>query len=203
MRLGEEEWKPHLYDPVQAAKEAAGPTRRRSRSVASSSTRPATDDGAILGEAEPDLSDNEYEWWSETIQDRAKGDEDAVKDDTAFFQAGLLDQIEQGDKAREREEEEKAKTAKKKVGRPSKASKAAAAAAARGESSELSDQDDGEEDAPRAGRGRRAAANANNKRKRDSVAKDESEEEKDTKDTVSGPSPAPLFRSDLAALLFE
>lgn len=164
--------------------------RRRSRSVASSSTRPATDDGALLGEAEPDLSDDEYGWWSETLRDRArKEDGDAAQDDEVKFEAGVTKQLEEGDKAREKEEQEqeKAKGAKKKVGRPSKGAKAAAAAAAaaREASSELSDEAEEDEEAPKTGRGRRAAVNASNKRKRDSVAKEESEEEKDTKETVS------------------
>jgi len=159
--------------------------RRRSRSVASTSTHTDTEKGFFLNEDEVEINGPDLKTWHDTIYEGrpTEGvDQDAEEKEWILAQQ----QIDDRDKEAEAEAEAKLEKPKpkKKPGRPSKARKE------KEDSSELSDaagdaqEEEDEEEAPKTGRARRATAG---KRKRDSTAKEESEDEKEVKETVSRP----------------
>jgi hypothetical protein len=170
-RLGEKHWKSDLSTLDEEGH------RRRSRSVASTSTRADTEGGLKLNEVEVEMSpDDEADWQSKIYEEEERSSKGVDKErEEQVFDEGIKGQLAV---IAEAEERERSKTQPKKRGRPSKARKE------KEDTSDLSDaavDEEEEEDAPKPGRTKRANAG---KRKRDSTAKEESEEEKEAKETV-------------------
>ena len=175
-RQNQNEWKSNLTSNDSGK-------RRRSRSVASTSTHTDTEKGFFLNEDEVEINGPDLKTWHDTIYEGrpTEGvDQDAEEKEWILAQQ----QIDDRDKEAEAEAKLEKPKPKKKPGRPSKARKE------KEDSSELSDaagdaqEEEDEEEAPKTGRARRATAG---KRKRDSTAKEESEDEKEVKETVSRP----------------
>lgn len=183
-RLGQDQWKPNL--------DTSSENRRRSRSVASTSTRAETEKGFMLGDDEPDMSDGEEIDWKHKIYDEderaSKGVNQEAEDEA--WTKGVEQQLTAADaddgkknaksKGKSNLAKKKGKAGKKRQDRDD--SSELSEDAEQGEGEEQDEEEDVEEEIPKGVRAKRTIAS---KRKRDSTTKEESEDEKEIKETVS------------------